>query len=100
MKTLKLKCLKILHITNFNERFNGRLHYNTGKRINNGFIREGFNVLSFSDRDFLSQGKNILDISGSKGLNNKIIKLINNFQPDLIALGHADNVRLKHITES
>ena len=94
LKTLKLKCLKILHITNFNERFDGRLHYNTGKRINNGFIREGFNVLSFSDRDFLSQGKNILDISGSKGLNNKIIKLINNFQPDLIALGHADNVNL------
>jgi len=93
-KTLEFKSLKILHITNFNERFDGRLHYNTGKRINNGFIREGFNVLSLSDRDFLSQGKSIFDISGSKGLNNKIIKLINNFQPDLVALGHADNVSI------
>ena len=36
---------KILHITNFNARHNGRLHYNTGRRINNGFIRSGHNVL-------------------------------------------------------
>jgi hypothetical protein len=35
----KKKILKIMHITNFNERFNGRLHYNTGRRLNNGFIR-------------------------------------------------------------
>ena len=33
------KKLKILHVTNFNERHNGRLFYNTGKRINNGLIR-------------------------------------------------------------
>ena len=33
--------LKILHVTNFNERFDGRLHYNTSKRLNNGFIRNG-----------------------------------------------------------
>ena len=31
--------LKIIHITNFNQRFNGRLHYNTGKRLQNGFVR-------------------------------------------------------------
>ena len=27
------KKLKILHITNFNERHNGRLFYNTGKKV-------------------------------------------------------------------
>ena len=36
--------IKIMHITNFNERFDGRLHYNTGRRFNNGFIRLGHNV--------------------------------------------------------
>ena len=46
---------KILHITNFNERHNGRLHYNTGRRLNNGFIRSGHNVLALSDRDILKQ---------------------------------------------
>ena len=37
--------LRILHITNFNERHNGRLFFNTGRRINNGFIRLGHSVL-------------------------------------------------------
>ena len=42
---IKKKKLKILHVTNFNERHNGRLFYNTGKRINNGFIRLNHSVL-------------------------------------------------------
>ena len=33
--------LRILHVTNFNERHDGRLFFNTGRRINNGFIRQG-----------------------------------------------------------
>ena len=33
--------LRILHITNFNERLDGRLFFNTGRRINNGFNRLG-----------------------------------------------------------
>ena len=44
------KILKIMHITNFNYRFDGRLHYNTGRRINNGFVRLGHNVLTVSDK--------------------------------------------------
>ena len=54
--------MKILHITNLNERFEGRLHYNTGKRINNGFIRLGHNVLTLSDRDILNTSKANLQI--------------------------------------
>ena len=34
--------------------FRGRLHYNTGRRLNNGFIRLGHNVLTISDRDIVS----------------------------------------------
>ena len=86
------KSLKILHITNFNERHDGRLHYNTGKRINNGFIRLGHNVLQISDRDIVSNYRNLADPKGSFTLNNKIVKSYNNFKPDLIVMGHADNV--------
>jgi len=50
----KKHSLKIIHITNFNNRFEGRLHYNTSKRLNNGFIRNGHNVLTISDRDIIS----------------------------------------------
>ena len=87
------KKLKILHITNFNERFNGRLHYNTGKRINNGFIKLGHNVFTLSDRDIISNYKNLVDPSGKKILNNKIIESCKNFNPDTIIMGHADNVK-------
>jgi glycosyltransferase involved in cell wall biosynthesis len=41
----KIKSLRILHVTNFNERLDGRLFFNTGRRINNGFIRLGHSVL-------------------------------------------------------
>ena len=85
--------IKILHITNFNYRFNGRLHYNTGRRINNGFIRLGHNVLTVSDRDIINANKNLTDLKGIKFLQDYIIKSYDNFKPDVIILGHADNVK-------
>ena len=92
---VSLKCLKILHITNFNERFNGRLHYNTSKRINNALIKLGHNVYQLSDRDIISSSRTIFNPSPKKILNEKIIEIGKNFNPDLIILGHADNVKLE-----
>ena len=91
------KKLKILHVTNFNERHNGRLFYNTGKRINNGFIRLNHSVLEFSDRDIVSYYRKINDIDGSKRLNNKLIEVISNYLPDLIVFGHADLIKRETI---
>jgi glycosyltransferase involved in cell wall biosynthesis len=93
-KLLKSK-LKIIHITNFNERHNGRLFYNTGKRINNGFVRLGYSVLELSDRDILSNYRKLNDLNGSKYLNKKLLKVIGNYIPDLIVLGHADLIDIK-----
>jgi len=84
------KSLRILHITNFNERHNGRLFFNTGRRINNGFIRLGNSVLEFSDRDIQKHYKTYTDISGAKSLNEKLKKTCYNYKPDLVVLGHAD----------
>ena len=84
--------LRILHVTNFNERHDGRLFFNTGRRINNGFIRQGNSVLEFSDRDIQKNYKSYSDLSGSKSLNEKLRKTCYNFKPDLIVLGHADLV--------
>jgi len=88
----KNKLLKIMHITNLNERFNGRLHYNTGRRLNNGFIRNNHNVLSLSDRDIIHNNKKLNDLNGSKLLQKKILETYENFKPDLLVLGHADKV--------
>ncbi len=90
---------KILHITNFNERFDGRLHYNTGRRLNNGLIKLGHNILSLSDRDILSKNKKISDPKGEKFLQEKILSTYNNFKADLVVLGHADRVSLNTLLE-
>lgn len=89
--------LKILHVTNFNERHNGRLFYNTGKRINNGFIRLNHSVLEFSDRDIVSYYRKLNDLNGSKRLNRKFIEVISNYLPDIIVFGHADLIKRETI---
>jgi len=88
----KKNILKIIHITNFNQRFDGRLHYNTGKRLQNGLIRLGHNVLAISDRDIINKNKTLKDLSGKKSLQNSIINTCKNFNADCIILGHADAV--------
>ena len=93
------KSLRILHITNFNERLDGRLFFNTGRRINNGLIRLGHSVLGFSDRDIQKYYKSINDIKGSKVLNEKLRKTCYNYKPDLIILGHADLITADQIGE-
>ena len=93
------KNLRILHITNFNERLDGRLFFNTGRRINNGFIRQGHSVLGFSDRDIQKYYKSFNDIKGAKTLNDKLKKTCYNYKPDLIVLGHADLISADQIAE-
>ena len=88
----KNNILRILHVTNFNEKHNGRLQFNTSRRINNGFIRLGHNVMQISDRDIVSNAKNLLDPKGVNTLNTKFIQSYHNFKPDLIVLGHADSI--------
>ena len=91
--------LRILHITNFNERLDGRLFFNTGRRINNGFIRMGHSVLGFSDRDIQKYYRSINDFKGSKILNDKLKRTCYNYKPDLIVLGHADLISPDQINE-
>ncbi len=95
----KPKNLRILHITNFNERLDGRLFFNTGRRINNGFIRLGHSVLGFSDRDIQKYYKSIQDFKGAKILNDKLKKTCYNYKPDVIMLGHADLISSQQIQE-
>ena len=77
-----LKNLRILHITNFNERHNGRLFYNSGRRINNGFIRLDHSVLELSDRDIVSYSRKFNDFKGANKLINKLLEIIRKNQLD------------------
>jgi glycosyltransferase involved in cell wall biosynthesis len=95
--TYKKKSLRILHVTNFNERLDGRLFFNTGRRINNGFIRLGHSVLGFSDRDIVKYYKSIKDYNGSNTLNEKLKSTCYNYKPDMIVLGHSDLINAQQL---
>jgi glycosyltransferase involved in cell wall biosynthesis len=95
----KRQNLRILHVTNFNERLDGRLFFNTGRRINNGFIRLGHSVLGFSDRDIVKYYKSYKDFSGANTLNEKLRNTCYNYKPDLIVLGHCDLVNAQQLSE-
>ena len=95
--THKKKSLRILHVTNFNERLDGRLFFNTGRRINNGFIRLGHSVLGFSDRDIVKYYKSIKDFNGSNTLNEKLKSTCYNYKPDMIVLGHSDLINAQQL---
>ena len=92
------KRIRILHVTNFNERHDGRLFFNTGRRLNNGFIRLGHSVLEFSDRDIFKHYKNLKDYTGSKALNQKLVNTVYNYKPDMLIFGHADLVKDKTLS--
>jgi hypothetical protein len=90
--------MKILHISNFVQKHDGRLYWNHCFKINNGFIRNGHNVLSFSDRDIGRQDlKN--KINDNKTLNKRLVNTFKNFSPDLVVLGHADKVHNSTLAE-
>jgi|TARA_B110000444_G_scaffold260738_1_gene309017 glycosyltransferase involved in cell wall biosynthesis len=96
--TIKKKnSLRILHVTNFNERLDGRLFFNTGRRINNGFIRLGHSVLGFSDRDIVKYYKSYKDFTGASKLNEKLMLTCYNYKPDLIVLGHCDLINAQQL---
>ena len=83
------KSVKILHIADMHNRHRGRLFYSTGKKINNGFIKNDYNVLQISDRDFLQS--NIFNYKKPLFLS-YLDKTIENFYPDIILFGHVDSL--------
>ena len=82
------KNLKILHIASFNQSSNGNLYYSTANKFNIGFTKLGHFVHTIDDKFFLKS--NIGNTIYS--LNEKIIKNVINFAPDLIILGHTNKI--------
>jgi glycosyltransferase involved in cell wall biosynthesis len=87
---------KILHIANFDEKNNFRLaNINLATKISNGFIKNKFQTINFSDRFFLQQNFFLT-------IDNKIIDIIKNLKPNLLLLGHTNSLKtetLKNIKE-
>ena len=83
LKIIKKKKFKIIHISNFGMKTNQRLfNLSIAKKISNGLIRNGHDVIDFDYRDFNYK------IFNDKNINSKIISIAENYRPDLILLGH------------
>lgn len=91
---VNFKSVKILHIADMHQRHQGRLYYSSGKKLNNGFIKNSYNVIQISDRDFLQ--KNIFNYK-KKSFLNYIKNTINNFLPDVILFGHVDSLNIEDL---
>ena len=78
--------LKILHISQFDERNNYRLfNISISNKLSKGFIRNEHDVINFSYRDFLNR----TFIRGKHDtLNSKVLEIVDNYRPNLIVLGH------------
>ena len=87
---------KILHIANFDEKNNFRLaNINLATKISNGFIKDKFQTINFSDRFFLQQ-------NFFPTIDDKIIDIIKNLKPNLLLLGHTNSIKtetLKNIKD-
>jgi len=83
--------MRVLHVSNFGDRHNGRLFWNHCFKISNGFTRNGHSVYNFSDRD-QSRSSIINKLNNNKNVQKSLIDVNKNYNPDLIVLGHADRI--------
>ena len=96
----KNKKLKIIHVSNFGNRLFNRLYFiSIAKKLSNGFIREGHDVVNLSDRDTIRFNRYISAKSGLDFLNNMLFETVKNYSPDLIILGHSDNLKLETLAK-
>jgi len=87
--------LKILHISNFGNRLFNRLYFiSIAKKISNGLIRLGHDVVNISDRDTIRFNRTVSAKTGVNYLNKLFIETVKNYSPDLIILGHSDNLNI------
>lgn len=90
------KNFKILHIANFGSRLSNRLYFiSIAKKLSNGFIREGHDVVNLSDRDIIKFNRYVSGQSGVRQLNNLFFESVQNYNPDLVLFGHSDNIYLE-----
>jgi glycosyltransferase involved in cell wall biosynthesis len=89
---------KIIHISNFGNRLFNRLYFiSIAKKISNALIRLGHDVLNISDRDIIRFNRNLSGKSGIDYLNKLFVETVQNYSPDLIILGHSDNLKTESL---
>ncbi|MDX5367304.1 MAG: glycosyl transferase family 1, partial [Alphaproteobacteria bacterium] len=77
--------MRIVLVGNFNERREGANFYATVRKLANGFIRNGHQVMAFSDRDVAREtGRWGVFRGGDAHANERLLRLCRNFRPELL----------------
>ncbi len=85
---------KILNIYNLGIKLFHRLYnISIGRKLTIGFIKNGYDVLEISDRDF---NRFFLENSSFKKY---LLKTINNYQPKILFFGHSKLLNIELLTE-
>ncbi len=85
--------LKILQVANFGYKHNFQQFYNCDYKIYFGLIKNGHSVYQFSNRDIARQDGFFKSRFGSRSVQNKkLIKVAKEIRPDLILLGHSEQI--------
>ena len=91
---IKKRNFKIIHVSNFGQRQANRLYnISIAKKISNGLIRNGHDVINISDRDVVRLNRGLNRIyKGLDYVNSLLLETIDNYKPDGIILGHVNNL--------
>ena len=93
---IKNRNFKIIHISNFGNRQANRLYnISIAKKISNGLIRNGHDVIDISDRDVVRLNRGLRSFRGSDYFNSLLLETIENYKPDALILGHVNNIKDK-----
>jgi glycosyltransferase involved in cell wall biosynthesis len=92
--------IKILNLYNQGQKLNHRLYnISLGKKFTNGFIRNGYDVLEVSDRDFVKNNKYNDLFQSRKKFQNYLIETFKNYKPNILFFGHSTNLDLSTLDE-
>jgi len=82
---IKNHSLKILHVSNFDEKNDHRLfNISIANKLSKGFVKNNHDIVNFSYRDFNNKAL----IKNDNILNKKVYNIAENYRPNLILLGH------------
>ena len=92
---------KIIHVSNFNLlRLKGCFQVGFSMKISNGLIRNGYSVYNYPDRDLSRMfGFGHMNFWGKKKVNEHLIEFCKMVRPDVLFIGHADNIYASTISE-
>ena len=95
------KKLKIINLFNQGQKSNYRLYnISLGKKFTNGFIRNNHDVLEISDRDFIKDNRNLINLKSTKKIfQQHIIEVFKNYNPDFFFFGHTNNIEISTLDE-